>query len=386
MPGVAKVIFSDHTFIRAYGLLPHPNILGGFLLVSILFTIAYNKLFHLPEMPFKNYLNKTFSLRMFHVEQNNREISWQAGVEQYEKQATKRGFLFHVEQLYSNISQFVPRGTIITIQIIALALSFSKSAWLALTIGFLYTKMAYNKPLLKLFHARLLQNIQQLFHVEHFHYLCRHYPRKEGQHFGQVKQLKQNLMQFSKLFHVEQYKNTINHVRNLFHVEQKNALVHIKMFHVEHSWVILLFFGLAVGLFWYADIYNNVTKSFSERNFYLNVSRGTIAKNPVTGIGIGQYVPSLININQILDYQYQPVHNVYLLLTSELGIFALIIFLLLIVTIWNCSTWNNSKLDVLKIYLRAILLGMLVIFLFDHYHWDIQQGSIFFWLIMGILV
>ncbi len=37
--GVAKIVFNGEKFIRSYGLFPHPNILGGFLVISIIFTL-----------------------------------------------------------------------------------------------------------------------------------------------------------------------------------------------------------------------------------------------------------------------------------------------------------------------------------------------------------
>jgi hypothetical protein len=43
--GVAKIIFNENTFIRAYGLFPHPNIFGGFLVFSIILTLLYLKIF-----------------------------------------------------------------------------------------------------------------------------------------------------------------------------------------------------------------------------------------------------------------------------------------------------------------------------------------------------
>ena len=39
IPGVAKLIFNGHVYIRSYGLFPHPNILGGFLVFSIISTL-----------------------------------------------------------------------------------------------------------------------------------------------------------------------------------------------------------------------------------------------------------------------------------------------------------------------------------------------------------
>ena len=59
MPGVAKIIFNGQSYIRAYGLFPHPNILGGFLAMSILSTIAYFQLFHVEQ--FESWRNKKCS-------------------------------------------------------------------------------------------------------------------------------------------------------------------------------------------------------------------------------------------------------------------------------------------------------------------------------------
>ncbi len=44
-----------------------------------------------------------------------------------------------------------------------------------------------------------------------------------------------------------------------------------------------------------------------------------------------------------------------------------------------CSTWNTS------IIFKAILLTFVFIMLFDHYLWDIQQGEIILWLVLGFL-
>jgi hypothetical protein len=46
MPGIAKIIAYNTPYIRAYGTFPHPNILGGFLMTSILLSYFYYKVFH----------------------------------------------------------------------------------------------------------------------------------------------------------------------------------------------------------------------------------------------------------------------------------------------------------------------------------------------------
>jgi hypothetical protein len=34
---------------------------------------------------------------------------------------------------------------------------------------------------------------------------------------------------------------------------------------------------------------------------------------------------------------------------------------------------------------KGILLGFIFIMLFDHYFWDIQQGSLMLWILLGII-
>src|SRR3990172_2239052 len=55
-PGIAKIVINGDVFIRSYGFFPHPNILGGFLALSLLITMVYPLI---------------FKSKMFHVEQSD---------------------------------------------------------------------------------------------------------------------------------------------------------------------------------------------------------------------------------------------------------------------------------------------------------------------------
>ncbi len=305
IPGVAKVILNDNIFIRAYGLMPHPNILGCFLLFSIILTILCKKLFHVEQF---RYLLKL----------------------------------------------------VLFIQCVALILTFSKSAMIGLIISIIYT----NVP------RGTLVESKNLFKVI----------------FNNIK----------KLFHVEQYRRWI----------LSGAII-----------IVLVFIIIKPNL---SSLF---TKSLGERLFYLNVSRGTILDNPVLGVGIGQFVMNIPNYvsSSFEAFQYQPVHNVFLLIWSELGIIGLGLF---IIWIWKvifddrkmfhvCLSGrqvehlkedyykenivmgdsntilehNNNILSIktIEVYFEAILVGFLFIMLFDHYFWDIWQGQIIFWLTMGII-
>jgi hypothetical protein len=115
LPGVAKVIINNTQYIRAYGTFPHPNILGGFLLVSIIMSHLYRRVFHVK----------------------------------------------HTRLMFFG-------GVVLLIQYICLVLTFSKSAMIGLVIAWMYmwfvSRGTMNSPgLLK---RRIALWIKKLFHVE----------------------------------------------------------------------------------------------------------------------------------------------------------------------------------------------------------------------------
>lgn len=135
------------------------------------------------------------------------------------------------------------------------------------------------------------------------------------------------------------------------------------------------------------DLKTSIIQPLSERVTYINVSRGTILTNPTIGIGIGQFVASMDAYSQktLLAWEYQPVHNVFLLIWSELGIIGLSLFLTLIYgSFLTIFTENNivPRGTIITSIIKVALISQMLILLFDHYHWDIQQGQIVFWLII----
>ncbi len=86
--------------------------------------------------------------------------------------------------------------------------------------------------------------------------------------------------------------------------------------------------------------YTSDNRALSDRIFYNNVSRETISDNFITGSGLGTFIFQINgylkknNIPQNLEHwEYQPVHNIYLLICSEIGIIGFIIFCLIITEI-----------------------------------------------------
>jgi O-antigen ligase len=129
-------------------------------------------------------------------------------------------------------------------------------------------------------------------------------------------------------------------------------------------------------------------QSMKERNSYVNVARETISAHPLIGVGAGQFVLEEYSENTNLEgWQYQPVHNVYLLLASELGITGLVLFLIFMATLLFRESGGGKNTYILTCYnFCCIMFSFLIIALFDHYFWDIKIGTMIFSLIVVFIL
>ena len=120
-------------------------------------------------------------------------------------------------------------------------------------------------------------------------------------------------------------------------------------------------------------------KSFDERKEYLGQAEDLIKGNWLVGVGTGNYTVALAAHDKIKKeaWSYQPVHNVFLLLWSEAGIFSLIFFLLFLFLL--------IKKDRQEAFSLAVLCGLIVLMLFDHWLLSLPFGIIFLFFIFGLI-
>ncbi|MCD4704632.1 O-antigen ligase family protein [bacterium] len=111
-------------------------------------------------------------------------------------------------------------------------------------------------------------------------------------------------------------------------------------------------------------------KSQNERILFRNQAQELLKDNWLLGVGLNNYTYAVYqNVNQNLAiYDYQPVHNIYLLILVELGIGGLILYLLLFFRALH--QLRNSK----DIIFPLILISILLISFFDHYFWTSWSG------------
>lgn len=120
-------------------------------------------------------------------------------------------------------------------------------------------------------------------------------------------------------------------------------------------------------------------QSIDERERYLLQSREIIKNNWLTGVGVGNYPTTLEHqdLEKKAIWEYQPVHNVFLLLWAESGIFALIFFVgFLLILI---------KKDRRTVFAGSFLIALLILMLFDHWLISLPFGIIFLFLVLGLV-
>jgi O-antigen ligase len=160
----------------------------------------------------------------------------------------------------------------------------------------------------------------------------------------------------------------------------------IFMFHVKYiksiKWFIILItliaFILSFSSINFVNKHSSLlsSQSLEERVLYNNVSHETINYRPVQGVGIGQFVINEYMLLPNLDgWRYQPEHNSYLLIFSELGAVGFILFSLILVSLISCI---GGKAILTHLPYYCLIISFYFILFFDHYFWDIKTGIIIF--------
>lgn len=105
-----------------------------------------------------------------------------------------------------------------------------------------------------------------------------------------------------------------------------------------------------------------------------------VKKNLLMGGGIGNYtMVSYLKNPGLSVWDYQPSHNLFILIWSELGIIGLIIFISLLIFAAEKILKTNSIY--LSLFIIIVILGF-----FDHYFWTSYTGVILFWLALGFII
>lgn len=121
---------------------------------------------------------------------------------------------------------------------------------------------------------------------------------------------------------------------------------------------------------------NGTQRTVAERLVLARAAGQLFAEHPLFGVGLNNFITSAQTAvgNLPLVWQFQPVHNIFLLALAETGIVGLLLVVLLF---WKITTTCN-RLVCLSV-LAILLTGFL-----DHYWFTLQQNQLLFSLVVGL--
>lgn len=130
-------------------------------------------------------------------------------------------------------------------------------------------------------------------------------------------------------------------------------------------------------------------RSVEERAVLMDGALALIRRRPSLGVGLGNFPVALYRLvpETVAAYpSYQPVHNVLLLLTAELGLLGGVLWLGLLVAPWIMLWLRRRELAITPWWagLSGALAGLSVVSLFDAYVWSAHQGMLALTLVLGL--
>lgn len=148
-------------------------------------------------------------------------------------------------------------------------------------------------------------------------------------------------------------------------------------------------FMAAIAIFWVVIFYPVFSarfnthlrleaQSISERAGQYAEAVSFIKTNPLFGVGPGVFTYALHAKYPALSYwQYQPIHNIYVLGIVEMGLLGIVGIGILLIMLLRIVIKNNL------LYI-PVLVCLLVVGLFDHWLLSMFSGTVFFWVIVGL--
>lgn len=132
---------------------------------------------------------------------------------------------------------------------------------------------------------------------------------------------------------------------------------------------------------------------------YNNLGMKLIKDRP-WGVGMGNQVVHSVTQGRYAElgmdkaWQWQPIHNIYLLAAAEIGIWGLallLLFLYLLVrrgisSLCRSGGRDNGGVALQIVTALAMLLLLLLFGLFDHFSWTLYSGQMMLWLAIGLLL
>lgn len=117
--------------------------------------------------------------------------------------------------------------------------------------------------------------------------------------------------------------------------------------------------------------------SLNERLEQSSSASDIIKENVFWGVGLGAYHSKLISLDSNLaPYEAQPVHNVFLLIWAEIGLWGFLVCVYLIFYLLK----NNLN----NLIYSPIFIGLFIFMIFDHWLWSLPAGLLFLFFFLSL--
>ena len=127
-------------------------------------------------------------------------------------------------------------------------------------------------------------------------------------------------------------------------------------------------------------------EAVTQRIYYNKIAGSAAASHPLIGVGVGQFIPEMMaKFKHLPVMAYQPAHNIYLLMVSETGFIGLSAFLLFLFFSFYRFIKDGDFKKLATFSFLFFTFSFLLVGLFDHFLWTLQQGSLIFWMTLALL-
>lgn len=126
-------------------------------------------------------------------------------------------------------------------------------------------------------------------------------------------------------------------------------------------------------------------QSVNQRLVLAQEALAMVVSHPILGVGLTGFIPSLVNgegptkLSSLPALYYQPVHNLYLLVATEVGVAAAITLIWLLVKSYRMAAKAHRQ------YAMAALLAIAFTGLVDHYWLTLQQNRLLAAIVMALI-
>ena len=128
---------------------------------------------------------------------------------------------------------------------------------------------------------------------------------------------------------------------------------------------------------------NSSQVSINDRYFFNRLGLELIKQNPITGVGVGNYIDAQKNLRPLFAWQHQPPHNIFIFIAAELGILGLTLFSLILFEILTSFKFATGSVLTFSLGLAGIVF--IIMSQFDHYFATIQQGRLMLFTVLGLI-